>query len=116
VPDHIQDNVAYRIRAELVCCEIYERVRREAFEIDKTRKPLGSPQEDPRDPTDFGMQGAMARAVLRRDWHDICYWGEAAARIAEGQCPGYETNPNICRCVCGGCQHNCSAHIEADPA
>lgn len=31
------------------------------------------------------------------------YWGEAAARIAEGRCPGYETVPNICNCPCYGC-------------
>lgn len=69
---------AYRIRAELVCCRIYEQIN-DTHEI-----PLG--QIPP--------------------LHAICYWGEAAARIAEGRCPGYETEPNICRCNCHGCQTN----------
>lgn len=109
---NIQDDVAYRIRAELVCCDIYDQIRREAFEIDKSREPVDPTQEPPLDPTDFGMQGAMARAIIRKDWHDLCYWGEAAARIAEGRCPGYEAEPNTCRCGCDGCKHNCSAHTE----
>jgi hypothetical protein len=86
-----QDAVAERIRAELVCCDIYAIIRRDAFRIDKSMEPVDPTQEAPSDPTDFGMQGAMARAILRRDWHDLCYWGEAAARLAEGRCPGYET-------------------------
>lgn len=31
-----------------------------------------------------------------------------AAEIAS--CPGYEANPNPCRCPCEGCKHHCSAH------
>lgn len=27
-------------------------------------------------------------------------------------CPGYETSPNVCRCPCEGCKHNCGAHEE----
>lgn len=107
-----QDAVAERIRAELVCCDIYAIIRRDAFQIDKSMEPVDLTQEAPSDPTDFGMQGAMARAILRRDWHDVCYWGEAAARLAEGRCPGYETEPNICQCICKGCKSNCSAHQE----
>lgn len=108
----IQDEVAYRIRAELVCCDIYERVQKEAVKIGRSMEPV-----DPKDahlggPAEFGFQGAVANAILRGDWHDICYWSEASARIAEGSCPGYETIPNICRCACPGCAHNCSAHQE----
>ena len=76
-----------RIRAELVCCNIYERVN---------------------DLKELTLKSAQAS----QDWHDLCYWGEASARIAEGRCPGYETEPNICRCLCEGCKHNCSAHKE----
>lgn len=95
----IQDQAAYRIRAELVCCHIYDVVQTEAAGLEALG--VSGPHEN-----------AIGRAVLRGDWHDLCYWAEAAARIAEGHCPGYETEPNICRCACEGCKHNCSAHKE----
>lgn len=97
----IQDAVAYRIRAELVCCHIYDVVQAEAARLEEQGLP--GPHE-----------AAIGRAVLRGDWHDICYWSEASARIAEGHCPGYETDPNICRCNCEGCKHNCAAHQEEE--
>jgi hypothetical protein len=50
--------IAYRIRAELVCCQIYGRVH------------------------DTG-ELTLKQALKSRDWHDLCYWGEASARIAE---------------------------------
>jgi hypothetical protein len=83
-PNSIAEAIAFRIRAELVCCDIYGRVARKELTFDEARNS--------------------------RDWHDLCYWGEASAQIAEGRCPGYETEPNICRCPCEGCKHNCSAH------
>jgi hypothetical protein len=89
-PSARADAIAYRIRAELVCCHIYDRVN---------------------DTHELTIQQAMES----RDWHDLCYWGEASARIAEGRCPGYKTEPNICRCSCDGCKSNCSAHQEAGP-
>lgn len=55
--------IAHRIRAELVCCDIYDRVQEEM-------------EQD-------GMPNSIARAILRDEWHDICYWGEAAAKLAE---------------------------------
>ena len=82
---NIQDKVAYRIRAELVCCDLYDRVN--------VRKEL-----------------TLEEAEESEDWHALCYWGEASAQIAEGRCPGYETVPNVCRCPCVGCKHNCSGH------
>lgn len=33
-----------------------------------------------------------------------------ARQEAEASCPGYEKNPNPCRCPCYGCRHHCSAH------
>lgn len=48
---------AARIRDELVCCDIYARVQRGELTLRQARKS--------------------------RAWHDLCYWGEAAARIAE---------------------------------
>jgi hypothetical protein len=38
---------------------------------------------------------------------------ELAAAIAS--CPGYEMNPNPCRCPCEGCKHHCGAH-DPQPA
>lgn len=98
---NLQDEIAYRIRAELVCCHVYDNVQKEAAHLEKQ----GVPQPH---------QAAIGRAVIRGDWHDLCYWAEAAAQIAEGRCPGRETDPNICRCPCEGCKHNCSAHIEGE--
>lgn len=94
-----QDAVAYRIRAELVCCDIYDTVQKWATEFESRGVPNA-------------LQVAMDNARVARRWHDLCYWGEASARIAEGGCPGYETEPNLCRCTCEGCRHNCSAHKE----
>ncbi|HEY6115919.1 MAG TPA: hypothetical protein VI172_08175 [Candidatus Dormibacteraeota bacterium] len=48
--DTVQERIAYRIRAELVCCDIYARTA---------------------NTSDAGRE------------HAICFWGEAAARIAE---------------------------------
>lgn len=62
--------IAYRIRAELVCCKVFERVQQEAAVLEREDHP-------------DGHQSAIGRAVVRREWHDICYWGEAAARVAE---------------------------------
>lgn len=56
-------DIAYRIRAELVCCDIYDRIQREMAHDD-----------------DFHP---IVSAVLDGSWHDLCYWGEAAAKIAE---------------------------------
>lgn len=48
------DIIAQRIRAELVCCDIFER-----------------------------KSGTREWEAASRGEHSICYWGEAAARIAE---------------------------------
>lgn len=53
--------VAYDIRAELVCCDSYDVCRPDAFTLDDASY---DPEEHP-------------------DYHAICYWGEAAARLAE---------------------------------
>lgn len=53
-------HLAYRIRAELVCCDIYERVQR-----------------------DGGDENAIGRTVMHGEPHSLCYWGEAAARLVE---------------------------------
>jgi len=51
------ETIASRIRAELVCCDIYDRIK---------------------------AADAAEAAELRRghDYHSICFWGEAAAQIA----------------------------------
>jgi len=99
----IQDQIAHRIRAELVCCDIYECVQASAAGLMATDKELA--HQD-------AYANAIGKALLRGTWHELCYWGEASARIAEGQCPGYEAEPNICRCGCNGCKYNCSAHDD----
>lgn len=85
------DAIAFRIRAELVCCDVYGRVN-DSSEV------------------------TLAQAKNVPDWHDLCYWGEAAARLAEGRCPGYETVPNICRCSCPGCLVTCNHQPVPTPA
>jgi hypothetical protein len=52
---HIGRQIAWRIRAELVCCHVYEQVQ----------------------------QGEREHPETRGSAHTICYWAEAAARIAE---------------------------------
>lgn len=80
-------DIAFRIRAELVCCDIYDRVN--------VRHELTLPQVE-----------------NQHTGHLLCYWGEGAAQIAKGHCPGYETVPNICQCGCAGCQKTCDEHQE----
>jgi pSer/pThr/pTyr-binding forkhead associated (FHA) protein len=58
----VADRIAYKIRAELVCCDIYDQT--------KPLRDAGGPMY----PDLFNAIGD----------HDLCYWGEAAARIAEG--------------------------------
>lgn len=54
----VSARIAHRIRAELVCCDIYGQVN------DTKTLTLEAAQEPP-------------------GWHDLCYWGEAAARCAD---------------------------------
>lgn len=54
--------IAEKIRAELVCCDIYQRM------------------EDVNNPEDDSAWKALRHS---RDYHDICFFGEWAARIAE---------------------------------
>lgn len=62
--------IANEIRAELVCCDIYDRMA-----------PLRAKMEASQD-GGIEASGELDDAVGS---HDICYWGEAAARIAEGR-------------------------------
>lgn len=57
-----QERVAEKIRAELVCCDIYQRM------------------EDAYDPEDDSGYRALRHS---RDYHDMCFYGEWAARTAE---------------------------------
>ena len=66
------EEIALRIREELVCCDIYERIQREAEKAERGGTPAG-----------YGVQTAIGHAILRMEWHEICYWGEASARIAD---------------------------------
>jgi hypothetical protein len=84
-------NIAHQIRAGLVCCRIYE------------VKVKGL------------APGPVEKAQLEeQSIHQICFWGEAAAQLAEGSCPGYEMEPNICRCLCTGCTYSCDFHDKSE--
>lgn len=55
--------IAQRIRDELVCCNIYQRIM---------ERPVRE-------------RVAFTRVMKQiHAYHDICFWGEASARIAEG--------------------------------
>ena len=55
----VQRDIAYSIRAELVCCHIFD-------EVIEVRDTLSSEE-----------------FTARISGHEICYWGEAAAKLAE---------------------------------
>jgi hypothetical protein len=61
--------IAYKIRAELVCCDVYDRVAPIRDEIQAQQPGWGE------------AIGELDDAI---DGHAICYWGEVAARITEG--------------------------------
>lgn len=63
----LRAKIAYDIRADLVCCNMYDQVQEEA----KLRDPDGIGLWQPEDSMD--------------NYHAICHWGECAARVAEGQ-------------------------------
>ncbi len=60
--------IALEIRRELVCCDVYDRLASLRDEVDAARPGWGEAYRELSD----GVNG-----------HDICYWGEAGARIAE---------------------------------
>lgn len=61
--------IAHEIRRELVCCDVYDRLA-----------PLREPAED------GGIEASRELGKAIGD-HDLCYWGEAAAQIAEDYGP-----------------------------
>lgn len=65
-------HLAYRLREELVCCDIFEKIKRGAAEAESQGTPPG-----------YGKQTAIGNAIMHNEWHDLCYWGEAAARLVE---------------------------------
>jgi transcriptional regulator with XRE-family HTH domain len=56
----LQARIASEIRRELVCCDIYQRFM------------------------DVGDAGRQHELKASAAWHDICFYGEWAARITEG--------------------------------
>lgn len=87
-------DIAFRIRAELVCCRIFDEIHdgHTSEEVDVLLRE-------------------HAEKLLR---HALCYWGEASARLAEGRCPGHDTTPDICQCDCSGCVRSCNDHVEPE--
>lgn len=65
----LPSQIADRIRAELVCCDQY----------DRTHDGLTYEQS----------KAAVAALVNSRGYHDICFWSEAAARLAEGRADAF---------------------------
>lgn len=63
----LRAKIAYDIRADLVCCEEYERVVSTDKALNEKGDRLWYPEK------------------MFPDYHAICHWGECAARIAEGQ-------------------------------
>ena len=74
-----REKVAYRIEAELVCCDLYDRIN--TADLDA----LGLTMKQ------WSTLGAPAMATrLGLDFHDICHWGGYAASIARaGDGPGH---------------------------
>lgn len=63
----LRAKIAYDIRAELVCCDEYDRVQ----VLDKVMQAVGERLWEPEKEL--------------KNYHAICHWGECAARVAEGQ-------------------------------
>lgn len=61
--------IARRIRRELVCCDVFDRVAPLHAEVQAQRPGWGE---------------AYSEWLDAIGDHDICYWGETAARLAEG--------------------------------
>lgn len=80
---------------------------------DKARKEYAGPPTHPgqEDPTTIKWvsNADEAKAELLRLQKVARYYRDG------GDCPGYETEPNTCRCGCEGCAHNCAAHTGIDP-
>lgn len=75
--------IAYLIRAELVCCDIYEKV---AGPFDAMDEGHHSVAEHKASRIAFRERRRAARAD--GSWHHICYYGEWSARLAlEGDLP-----------------------------
>jgi hypothetical protein len=64
--------IAHLIRAELVCCDIYEKINGGLFD-DKTKHA-----DDARE---YSFRLYLARK--NQTWHSICYYGEWSAQLAE---------------------------------
>ncbi len=62
--------IANEIRCELVCCRIFEQLA-----------PLRKRMEE----SDDGGLAVSAELTAAVGEHGLCYWGEAAARLAEGE-------------------------------
>jgi len=66
-------DIAQKIRAELVCCFIYDEWQ--TLEIRRKTKLTQAELKL--------LDSQMTTLSARRRGHEICYWGEAAAKIAE---------------------------------
>lgn len=61
----LRAKIAYDIRADLVCCDMYDTVQKVAKALEAKGEQLWEPEK------------------VIKGYHAICHWGECAARIAE---------------------------------
>lgn len=64
----IRNQIAENIRAELVCCDIYDK-------LEPLRQEIARQQP--------GWSQALSEMDDAMLGHEMCYWSEASARIAE---------------------------------
>lgn len=66
-----------------------------------------------------GLRGLLEHVGIDTTGRDITVDSRTVDTAEHGQpdpateaadCPGYETDPSVCRCPCEGCRHNCAAH------
>lgn len=79
-----RQRLAYLIRAELVCCDIYEK-------INEPYEGLGeNPTKQAWDRAQHVSNLRRKRAKADHSWHDICYFGEWAAQLClTGELPDF---------------------------
>lgn len=76
IRDEMREKISYLITAELVCCDIHERLEAEAAK--------GHWDDDK---NTYVMPDSWKKLKKSRDYHDICHYGGWAASLALNECP-----------------------------
>lgn len=90
-----RDKIAYHVRAELVCCDLYE-------QVNSARPEQFLMTDDAWDA--LGVESVAN--LLGLDFHDICHWGGYAAALAE-QGPARDPRPSASACIVSGGTEPC---------